>query len=859
MRELLGVGWPSAHGGSLLTLRLALRELRGGVRGFAVFLACIALGVGAIAGIGSSADSLAEGLAREGQVILGGDIAFSLIHREAAPAERAFLDAKGERSTSATMRAMARTEDGRAALVEVKAVDGRYPLYGAVGLDPAGDLKTALAPADGAFGAVAEPTLLARLGIPLGARLRVGSATIVIRACLTSEPDRLSAGLAFGPRLIVSDAALAASGLVRPGSLVRWTYRLRLAADPARTGATNALVAEARARLPDAGWDIRTRDNASPDLGRNIRRFTQFLTLVGLTALLVGGVGVANAVKTYLDRKRNVVATLKALGATGAQVFSIYLIEVVILAAVGILIGLLVGAVLPFLIVAAFAPLIPVPIAPALHPAPLLLALIYGLLTALAFALWPLGRAHDLPVSALFRDTVAPTRRLPRLRYSAAAAATLVILAGFAVALAYDRHVAAVFVAAAAILFVVLRGLAFILMAAARRIPRPRSSLLRLALADLHRPGALTPTIVLSLGVGLALLVALAEIDGNLRREFSAGLPERAPSFYFLDIQQAEAERFDAFIRAQAPDARLERVPMLRGRIVSLHGTQAEAVRASPDVAWVLHSDRGISDSATVPAGSRVVAGHWWAPDYGGPPLVSLEARIAAGLGLKLGDPIVVNVLGRNIAATVANLRAVDWETLGINFVLVFSPNTFRGAPHADIATLTYADGGTTAEESAMVSAAAAAFPTVTTIQVKGVLDAVAALVRQLMLGIRGASAVTLVAAILVLGGALATGQRHRLYDAVVLKTLGAPRRWLLWLYTVEYLLLGLATAVFGVTAGAVAAGLVVQRVMEVSFVFLPGPAVTVALSAVVLTVMFGLAGAFVTLNRKPGEVLRHL
>jgi putative ABC transport system permease protein len=859
MRERARVSGRSRRASSLLTLRLAVRELRGGVRGFAVFLACIALGVGAIAGIGSSADSLAEGLAREGQVILGGDVAFSLIHRQAAPPERAFLDAQGDLSISATMRAMARTEDGRAALVEVKAVDGRYPLYGAVHLDPAGDLESALAVRDGAFGAAAEPTLLARLGIPVGARLRVGGATIEIRAGLLSEPDRLAAGLAFGPRLIVSQAALTATGLVQPGSLVRWTYRLRLAADPARMHATDGLVAQARARFPDAGWDIRTRDNASPDLSRNIRRFTQFLTLVGLTALLVGGVGVANAVKTYLDRKRDVIATLKALGATGAEVFAIYLLEVMVLAAVGILVGLLVGAALPFLIVAAFAPIIPVPIVPALHPGPLLLALVYGFLTALAFALWPLGRAHDLPVSGLFRDTVAPTRRLPRLRYLLASAMTLAALAGFAVALAYDRHVAMVFVAAAAALFVVLRGMALIVMLAARRVRRPRSSLLRLALADLHRPGALTPTIVLSLGVGLALLVALTEIDGNLRREFTAGLPERAPSFYFLDIQQAEAERFDAFIRAHAPGARLERVPMLRGRIVSLHGTQVEAVRASPDVAWVLHSDRGISDSATVPAGSRVVAGSWWAPDYAGPPLVSLEARIAAGLGLKLGDPIVVNVLGRNIAATVANLRAVDWETLGINFVLVFSPNTFRGAPHADIATLTYADGGTTAEESAMVSAAAAAFPTITTIQVKAVLDAVAALARQLMLGIRGASAITLVAAILVLGGALATGQRHRLYDAVVLKILGAPRQWLLSLYAVEYLLLGLATALFGVSAGVAAAGLVVNKVMEVEFVFLLGPAVAVALSAVILTILFGLVGAFMSLRQKPGEVLRHL
>jgi putative ABC transport system permease protein len=858
MREAVGVASPVRRSGVLVTLRLAARELRGGVRGFGVFLACIALGVGAIAGIGSSADSLAEGLAREGRVILGGDVAFSLIHREAAPQELAFLDARGELSISAAIRAMARTEDGRAALVEVKAVDGRYPLYGSVSLDPPGDLATTLAAQNGVFGAAAEPALMARLGVGPGARLRLGNATLVIRAQLASEPDKLAAGIAFGPRVLVSQAALAASGLVQPGSLVRWNYRLRLAGE-ATERATNALVAAARARFPDAGWEIRTRDNASPDLGRNIRRFTQFLTLVGLTALLVGGVGVANAVKTYLERKRDVIATLKALGATGSRVFSIYLTQVLVLAALGILIGLLIGAALPFLIVAAFAPIIPVPIVPALHPGALLLALIDGLLTALAFALWPLGRAHDLPVSALFRDDVAPIRPVPRPRYLAASAVTIAALAGFAVALAYDRHVAAWFVAAAAMLFIVLRALALLLMAGARRLPRPRSSLLRLVLADLHRPGALTPTIVLSLGVGLALLVTLTEIDGNLRREFTAGLPERAPSFYFLDIQQADADRFDAFIRAQAPGARLERVPMLRGRIVSLHGIPVEAVRPNPEVAWVLRSDRGISDSAAVPAGSRVVRGQWWAPDYAGPPLVSLEARIAAGLGLGVGDPIVVNVLGRNVTATVANLRDVDWETLGINFVMVFSPNTFRGAPHADIATLTYADGGTTAEESAMVSAAAAAFPTITTIQVKAVLEAVAALARKIMLGLRGASAVTVGAAILVLGGALATGQRQRLYDAVILKMLGAPRRRLLALYAFEYLVLGLATAVFGVAAGSVAAALVVSRVMDVGFVWLGGPAVAVSLSAMVLTIAFGLVGVLVALGQKPADVLRHL
>ena len=842
-----------------LPLRFALRELRGGLHGFYVFLACIALGSMAIAGVGSLAGSLADGLAREGRVILGGDLAFTLIQREAAPNEIAFLQSHGQVSSAATMRAMARAANGQATLVEMKAVDPVYPLFGRVVLDPPGALADALAQHDGIFGAVADPTLMARLDIKPGARLTIGSAIVEIRAALTSEPDKLAGGIGFGPRLMASQDALHATGLLQPGSLVRWHYRLRLPENDASDAAAKAVTSQARAQLPEAGWDIRGRSNASPQLERNVERFTQFLTIVGLTALLVGGVGVGNAVKSHLDRRRETIATMKALGASGRRVFAIYLTQVLLLALAGGVIGVTLGAILPFVIAWTFGAIIPLPIEPALHPGELALAIIYGLLTALVFALWPLGRAHDVPVAELFRDMVAQQPRRPRPRYVAFTALAVVILAVFAVMLAYDRRVAIIYVITAAGIFLLLRVVASLLMMLARRVPRARSTELRMAVANIHRPSALTPTIVLSLGLGIALLITVIEIDGNLQRQFSNELPAKAPSFYFLDIPADQSERFGSFVRAQAPSAKLEEVPMLRGRIISAGGTPAENIKPRDDAAWVLQSDRGITYGNEIPVGSRLVEGKWWAADYDGLPLVSFEKRIADGLGLKLGDPIVVNVLGRNITATIANMRTVDWESLGINFVMVFSPNSFRGAPHTHLATLAFPGGGTPAQEASLIGAVAQTFPTVTAVRVKDALDAVGSIVANLVLAIRGASAITLVVAALVLGGALAAGHRHRVYDAVILKTLGATRGRLIRAYSIEYLLIGSATALFGVISGSLAAWLIVAQLMHLSFVWLPWPALAAAAAAVLVTVALGLVGTYAALGQKPAPILRNL
>jgi putative ABC transport system permease protein len=754
---------------------------------------------------------------------------------------------------------MARAGDGRTTLVEVKAVDDAYPLAGMVATDPDIPLPALFALQGDAFGAAADPALLARLDLKPGDRISIGSATIELRAALKTEPDKLAGGIGFGPRVLVSQAALRASGLLQPGSLVRWQYRMRLPETASSDSAMASVEQQARAQFPSAGWDIRDRNKASPQLQRNVERFSQFLTLVALTALLVGGVGVANAVASHLARKRDTIATMKALGATGGDVFAIYCSQILLVALFATLIGAGLGAALPFVIVWTFGAVIPLPVASSLHPAVLELSIVYGLLTTLAFALWPLGRAHDISVSMLFRDQVAAKRGWPRRRYVVFTALIAVALAALAVLSAYDRRLAAIFVVAAAVIFAALRLVAMLTMTLTRRLPRSRSTLVRLAITNIYRPGALTPSVVLSLGLGLSLLVTVVEIDGNLHRQFAAALPEKAPSFFFLDIPSADAVGFDAFVRERAPGSTLERVPMLRGRIIAADGIKAENLKPGESSAWVLRGDRGITYAAALPAGSRLVAGEWWPADYSGPPLVSLESRTAEDLKLKPGDTIAVNVLGRNVTARIANLRAVDWQNLGINFVLVFSPGTFAGAPHMDIATLTFADGGTAAEETALIKALADAFPTVSAVRVKDALDAVDHIVGNLVLALRGASLVTLVAAALVLGGALAAGQRFRIYDAVVLKTLGATRFRLLASYALEYALIGLAAVVFGVAAGSVAADLVVTRVMEFSFVWVALPAAGTALLALVVTVLLGLAGTFTALGHKPAEVLRNL
>ncbi len=831
-------------------LRLARRELRGGIRGLRVFLACLSLGVTAIAGIGSLAASVVAGIKADARDLLGGDVEARLAYRPVDAAERAFLAQRGRLSEIATMRAMARTRDGdRRSLIELKAVDPAYPLYGSLVLAPAHALGAALDRRGGNFGAAVDPAILDRLGLVLGDSVKIGEATLQLRAAIVHEPDAAAGGLEFGPRVLVSAEALAESGLIRPGALVTYHYRLRLPGevDPV------SWAEQARGAFPEAGWQIRTFGEASPALQRLIDRLALFLTLVGLTALLVGGVGIGNAVGGYIAGKTATIATLKCLGAPTRLVFTMYFVEIMALAAFGVAAALALGALVPAAAMPLLARVLPVSIRLGVYPAPLALAALFGLLTTLVFTVWPLSGVGRVPAGALFRDTVDRARRRVPLPALSATALLALGLAALAVGSAQDRTVALWFVAGAVGAFALFRAAGAAVVHGARQLGRPHRPTLRLALGNLHRPGAPTAQIMLSLGIGLTVLVAIALVEGNLSREVENRLPAEAPAFFFIDIQPDQLAGFAAIVQA-IPGARFDQVPIMRGRITRLNGVPVEAAPVAPEAQWALRSERGLTYAATLPKGSQLAAGSWWPPDYRGPPLVSFDAGLARGMGVKVGDTLSVNLLGREITAVIGNLRSIDWERLGINFTLVFAPGTLESAPQTHLAAVYLPH----AEEETLVRAVTESFPNVSAIHVREALAAVDRLIGTIGDAVRLTAMVALAAGMLVLGGAIAAGHHRRVYDAVVLKVLGATRGALTRAFLIEHGLLGALSALVACALGTLAAYFLVTRLMKIEWVFLPAPLLWTVGLAIVLTLAFGFDGTWRALGAKAAPYLRN-
>lgn len=841
-----------------LALRYARRELRGGIAGFRIFIACLALGVAAIAGVGSVSSALTRGLAEKGQDILGGDVDVRLIHRQASAAEYQALASGGRVSIAAEMRAMARVQakgqlPAAQSLVELKAVDQIYPLYGTMELEPAIPMGDALSLRGGHYGMVAEPNLVARLRAKIGDMIEIGEARFELRAIIMHEPDRIGDGFTLGPRAMIAQEALSSTALLQPGSLVTWHYRIRFADNARSDPALKAFSAKLKQDFPNAGWRIADRNDSAPSMRRFVERVALFLSLVGLTALVVGGVGVANAVAAYLEHKRQVIAIFKCLGAPGTLIFRLYLLQVMVLALLGIAIGLAIGAALPFVVKIIAGDLIPIPVELGLYAAPLLLALGYGLLTALAFAIWPLARARDIPAASLFRDIVAPERRWPRPGYIAATLGLLLLLAAMAISFTDDHLFSLWFVLGALSVFCVLmfaaRGIAWL----AAHAPHTNSPDLRLALANIHRPGAPTQAVVLSLGLGLTLLVCVSLINGNLSGEIMRELPGRAPSFFFLDIQPDQTDALEKMVRETKGFEGFERVPMLRGRISSVNGVAADQLHVAPDSQWALSGDRGLTYSATLPKGSTLASGSWWPETYSGPLLVSFSDDLAKGFGVKLGDQVGVNVLGREVTATIANTRIIDWGSLGINFIFVFSPGVLSSAPHTDLATVSVAAD----QEQALETRVTSAFPNVTSVRVKEALQSVNSLLENFSLAVRATGMITLVSGILVLAGAMAAGYEARRRDAVILKVLGATRRRILGIYLREYALLGFSTALVAAFAGTAAAYSVVAVVMELPWSFLPLTLLATIMGASLVTILLGLAGTWRVLSVPAAHVLR--
>jgi putative ABC transport system permease protein len=823
--------------------RIARRDLSARIRGLRLLAVCLFLGVVTLAAIGSLTASIAEELSRRGQSILGGDIEIAIAQRKATETEKAAFRKGGLLSETVRMRAMAIGSDS--VLAELKAIDDVYPHYGALRLS---DGKAVKIP--GKDEIYIGPSLANRLDLAEGSSVRFGEANFKVAGIIKDEPDRLGEGFTVGPVAIIALPALPSTGLIQPGSMFESKYRIKLR--PNQDPATVAKRLEAA--FPSAGWEITDRSNSAPGTRRFIERMGQFLTLVGLAALVIAGIGVGNGVGSYLESKRASIATLKVTGADSSVVFRIYMMQIFTVALFAILFGLGVGSLLPQVIGWIAGDVLPVAPGFSFHPVPLAVSAIYGLLIALAFALPPLARARTVPAAGLFRAIVESKGGTDR-RTGIWVVASILAIVALAVATAREPWFSLAFIGAAFGLLLLLAGIAWTMRWVAIRLPRPKAPLPRLALANLHRPGAQTQALVVALGLGLTLFVTLAAIQTSINNEIRNSVPARAPSFFVLDIPRDRAGEFTQMVRTAAPDGTINLIPALRGTITEFGGQRVDQLEQLPEGAWVLKGDRGLTYSPNVPTGSEVIAGQWWNADYKGPPLVSLDERVATSLGIGVGDSLTVSVLGVEVKATIAALREVKWENFGLNYALVFSPGSFDAAPHNMVATLTV---DKTAEH-VLAKSIPPAFPSSSLIEVGEVVGQISTLLTQMAQAIAAAASIAILAGIAVLVGAIAAARQSRIYDSVIMKLLGSTRRQILGAQAMEYGILAVVLGMLALGLGLASAWYVVVQIFD--FTFAPDP-VVLALTLVGgagITFLLGIIGSLPILAARPAEALRSL
>lgn len=835
-----------------IAARLARRELRGGLKGFYIFLACLSLGVAAIAAVGTVRSAIGAGLASEGAALLGGDAEAQFTYRFANDEERAHLTSISERvSEVVDFRSMAVVGEGQTAergLTQVQAVDDLYPLVGSVTLVPEIDLDQALNGSNDMPGGVMERVLVDRLGLSTGDVFKLGNQEFTLTAVLERYPDNSSGGFGLGPRTLVRTSDLANSGLITEGTIFDTKYRL----DLPEGSDLAALETQTEDLFREAGMRWRDARRGAGGTARFVDRIGSFLILVGLSGLAVGGVGVSAAVRAYLQGKTGVIATLKTLGATRRTVFLTYALQIGALTILGIVLGLILGAFVPLALAPMISANLPIPAEFTLYPAPLIEATVYGLLTAAIFTLWPLARTEDIRAATLFRDAMTSGKSLPGWGALVATCVLVAALLGSAVVFSGTTTLTlwtAVGIAGSLVLLTLtalaVRWIARKTMRSARGRPA-----LRLALGAIGARGGETTSIILSLGLGLAVLASVGQIDGNLRATFNDELPDIAPSYFFVDVQPDQIDGFLERVNTDPLVSKVESAPMLRGVVTKINGIDAEEAAGGH---WVVRGDRGITYSDEIPDGTEITRGEWWPAGYDGPPQLSFAEDEALEIGLDLGDTVTVNVLGREITATITSFRKVEFRSGGMGFVMLFNANALSGAPHSWISTV-YAEPEA---EAQILRDLASAYPNITAIRIRDAIDQLLVLVEGIAAGVRYGALATLVTGFLVLIGAASAGQTARTYESAVLKTLGASRAKILQSFALRSALVGAAAGLVALAAGTTGGWAVTTFVMESDYSVIWSNALWIIAGGIIATLLANLGFALRALRAKPAQILR--
>lgn len=828
-----------------LAWRFARREIRGSVSRFRVFLGALMLGVAAIGTVGSVAEAMREGIASNARLLLGGDIEMRSLYMEPPEDVTRLAADYGTLSRTLSMRAMLQHE-GERKLVALKAVDENWPLVGAPTIEGGASLPLA------ADTILIDPAISRGMGLAVGDRVGIGAHQVTVAGILAYEPDRSVSFITFGPRVLMSMNTLAATGLDQPGAMI--THRLRVLLDDqaSREAAVSALETSTK------GGFVRVRDllDAAPGFDVFIDRTEVFLVLVGLTALLIGGLGVAGAVRAWLGSRMPVIATLKCLGAPARLIFRTYLLQVMLIAGTGVIAGVLVAAIAPVFAIDLLSTYVTVPIAVSVYPLPLLIAAGFGIVTSFLFALWPLAKAEEVRAANLFRRLNTMPDGRPRGIYLAVAALALLALVGLAFAATRDLVLTGSFVGGSIAAIILLAGLGQLLLAALRRLPAPRYVPARLALSAITRPGSPVRAVIVAFGLGLSVLVTVALSQANISRQIDTRVSEDAPAWFFIDIQPDQLDSFTTIAEGTDGISAVGRTPMLRGRISELGGRPSEDYDMKGASAWVLRGDRALTWSATPPEEAEIIAGSWWENDYQGPPLASMSEEEARELGVWVGDTVVFNVLGRAIEAEIVNIRKVTWESFRINFVFVLSPGVLESAPHSWMATAFAESEDAAADVARNV---ARTFANISAISVREAVDTAQRVIGLLGAAVQLTALVTLVSGIAVLAGTVASTEAQRLADSVILKVLGASRVAITIAWFLEYALLGVLAAIAATLIGTIASWAMIEQLLQSDFEMDFGFVLLTTMAGATGTAVLGLIGAARTLGRKPAPLLREV
>jgi len=881
--------------------RMAWRETRGAWRHFLYFFACIAIGVGALVGVSLFSTNMERAVTREARGLLGGDLEIRLT-RPLSPGGQTVLDSLSTRKmvfthVSELVAMAARSTSGPSMtqstqIIELKAVESAYPLYGTIRLDPAQSPDFLLHPDErrcggrSCFGAVVQESLLIRMGLSIGDRLKIGHAMFLITGVVRTEPDRMANAFILGPRVMISQEGLQAAKLIKPGSRVRERYLVKTPSDIP----LEPLLSELRDRLSADSARVSSYRTAQSQLRQFLDQLSRYLGLIGLTALFIGGLGVGTSIHAFLRDKLRTIAILKAVGADSATVVSTYVVQAIFLGCVGSLAGMLLGIALqrglPPLMAGLFMSDLLDQLGVSLDLSwssiwPLMKGALLGLLSTLLFTLWPLLKIRDIHPGAIFRrdaeQSTAEQETLPSRwwvrwgladRWNVGTAGGIILgLCALSIWQAGSWTIGFLFLGALSVAITVLFLCARMFVRGLAWMPLPRVLSLRYALGNVVRPGSQATGIMVAIGIGVMVIVTVSLVEQALLRQVQENRPADAPTFFFIDIQPDQSKEFVSLVAQRADRARPELTPLVRsrlhaidGRVVTIEeGVEKEDKRAEGKEGrgkqWYFTREYVLTFLEQLPKDNQLVKGEWWKPgQVFSTPQVSVEEDAAMHLGLTIGSIVEFDIQGATVAATVSSIRKVEWGNFSTNFYMILSPGAIAGAPFTYVATVRVLPE----QEVPLQQAVVASFPNVSAIHIGDVLDGFARVLDRLSLAIRAVALFCVAAGGLVMAAALAATRYRRLYESVILKALGATRGLIARAFAIEYVVLGIVAGLIGLTLGSILSWTVLRYLFDLPWSIHPRVLGTGLLLTMVLTLIVGFASTYRILGQRPLAVLRH-